>query len=642
MSRARRRETPSRMVMLARCTLPSLLAGGLLAGCVPKAAPETETPDGPSEASETVDVAVIEAGMAEGADEAAKKAAAQQVLQKVKDRDPEEEKKKMARSRAVSAEARSKLDKGNTSEALQTAREALKVHEQNVDAMLVIAEAYYKQGKFELVAVVTSSALTVDAKIRSPEESSRAYNLQGFALLGLGEEIQATQAFKKAAEVDENNAAAWNNMGTRYLDAGDVATATSCFKYALELDPRFHKAQLNYGAALRAEGKLEEAEAAMRKALELRPNYPEAYFNLGVLYLDADPFPGLDTTQRLNKAIQNLGKYRELAIADRGARPTKGPGMGGDGKSAPPRVSKDRADDFIRVAKKGLEREERRLEREKGKPADAGGAGGGEPAAGDPTEPGDAGAAAVGDDTTPASPDDGAPEQPTPKGPDAEPSKPTPQGPGTEPAKPTPQGPGTATPSKPAPQGPGTEPAKPAPQGPSTEPAKPAPQGPSTEPAKPAPQGPSTEPAKPAPQGPTTPTPSKPAPTPVKPAPQGPSTPTPTPVKPAPQGPTTPPAAPSPQKPTVQAPKTAAWQRLPPREPFEIILSNPASRGTRSTPSTLNPMAGHAHVPSRVDLASVLPAAAPRGIPRGIGNAQGHRSGSLLNLDLGSPPHETA
>ena len=348
--------------------------------------------------------------MAEGADEAAKQAAAQEVLKKVKDRDPEEEKKKMARSKAVSAEARSKLVRGSQTEAIQSAREALKIHEQNVDAMLVIAEAYYQQKKYELVNVVTSSALQVDAKIRTPEESSRAYNLQGFALLGLGEGIKATQAFKKAAEVDDKNASAWNNLGTRYLEAGDVATATGCFQYALELDPRFPQAQLNYGAALRAQGKWEEAEAALRKALELRANWAEAYFNLGVLYLDADPYPNLDTKTRLNKAIQSLSKYRELAIADTGGSPTKkGPGIGGDGKAPPPPVSKERADDYIRLAKKGIEREERRLEREKSKPADgAAGADGGDAAAGDPA----AGDPAAGGETPPTPPDEGTPEEP--------------------------------------------------------------------------------------------------------------------------------------------------------------------------------------------------------------------------------------
>ena len=40
-------------------------------------------------------------------------------------------------------------------------------------AMLVIAEAYYKQRKYELVHVVTSSALQVDPKIRTPTAIGR-------------------------------------------------------------------------------------------------------------------------------------------------------------------------------------------------------------------------------------------------------------------------------------------------------------------------------------------------------------------------------------------------------------------------------------------------------------------------------------
>ncbi len=578
MTRAPRRTARGRLALVLH-----LAAAGLLVGCPP--AKPTETPAGPSESNEALDAAILEAGLADGADDAAKQAAAQQVLQKVKDRDPEEEKKKMARSRAISADARLKLDKGNHGDALLTAREALKVHEQNVDAMLVIAEAYYKQGKYELVHAVTTSALQVDVKIRSPQESSRAYNLQGFAMLGLGEEASATQAFKKAAEVDENNAAAWNNMGTRYLDAGDVATAASCFKYALELDPRFHKAQLNYGAALRAQGKLEEAEAAMRKALELRPNYAEAYFNLGVLYLDADPFPGLDTVQRLNKSIQHLGKYRELAVADGGGRLTaKGPAMGGDGKAPPPRVSKERADDFIRVAKKGIEREERRAEREKNKKPD--------PVAGQPAvddaagagATGDGDAAAVADDSPP--PTNGAPTEPSP-----------------EPAKPTPQGPTPVEPTKPAP-------------------TKPAPTPTPVEPAKPAPTPTPVEPAKPAPTPtPVEPTPVQPAPTPVQP--------TPTPVQPTPT-----PVQPTPQQPSVQKPQTAAMATFPAtRHRWEKNQRNPASRGTRSTPSTLNPMEAGAPVLSRVDLAPTQ-LVEPLHLRLGLGDAHGHRSWSLANLDV--------
>ena len=604
----------------------SLCLGGLVAGggCLAPSKPATEAPSGPSEEYERAspDPFATEQMTAAEAEQAAKVAAAQKVLEKVKDRDPEEERKKMARSRAISAEARKKLAKRAHDDAVKTARDALKVHEQNVDAMLVVAEVYYKEGKYELTRAVASSALQVDARIRSPEDTSRAYNLQGFAMLAMGEPNAATQSFKKAAEADEKNAAAWNNLGTRYLDAGDVVTATACFKYAIELDPRFFKAQLNYGASLRAERKWQEAESAIRKSLTLRPNYAEAYFNLGVLYLDADPFPGMDTTQRLNKAIQNLDKYRDLAIDNKGASldaGTVGIGAAGSAKAPPPRVSKARAEDYIRVAKKGLEREARRLEREKGRKQEAatqaaaeatgGEPAGGEPVGGEPAGAGDAGAdtpapqgpgttAPGGGEPAPSEPDTKAPDQPAPAKP--APAKPAPAKPGSGTDAPSQPAPAEPAPSKPAPSKPAPSkpaPSKPAPQGPSQPaPSKPAPSKPAPSkpaPSKPAPQGPS----QPAPKNPVKPAPSKPAPS--KPAPQGPAKPAPS--KPAPQGPAKPtPTPPSTQKPSVQKPQSASIAMPKLRSGFldghgpisssKKLPANPAWRGTRSSPSTLNSM----------------------------------------------------
>ena len=300
-------------------------------------------------------------------DEATKKAAAQAVMAKVRDRDPQEEKRKLAQSRQRSAQARKQMLAGDVRAAITSARDALKVHEQNADAMLVLAEVFYRQKKYELVVSVTSTALAIDDRIRTPTETSQAYNLQGFALAQMGRNQQATRAFKKAAETDEKNAAAWNNLGTRYLRAGDLGTAASCFSYALELKPGFAKAHLNYGAALRAQGKLAEAEREYRQALKLKPRYAEAHFNLGLLYLDADPFPNLSTRARLRKAIDELEQYKSLTTGSSTEPiPT---GVGTTAAELAP-VSRARADDYIRVAHKGLEREDRRdqRQRERGQP----------------------------------------------------------------------------------------------------------------------------------------------------------------------------------------------------------------------------------------------------------------------------------
>lgn len=282
------------------------------------------------------------------------------------DRDPEEEKRKMAASREVSARAKQALRSGDLTRAIEESRQALRVHEQNVEAMLVIAEAFFKQGKWEITQGVATSILDVDPRVLTPEESSQAYNLRGFAFLAADKREQARTMFRSAAEMDAKNAAAWNNLGVQYMLDGDWDTAATCFKYATEVDPGFDKAQLNYASALRGQGKLVEAEAAYNKMVSSKPSYAGAYFNLGVLYLDASDFPNLAVKDRYNKAIQQFTKYKELAISQ-GHKAA-------DAKNLTPLetamlsskelVSPAQADLYIELAKKGIEREERREERE--------------------------------------------------------------------------------------------------------------------------------------------------------------------------------------------------------------------------------------------------------------------------------------
>ena len=333
----------------------SLLAclGG--ASCAPGSSSETASPgtSGPTTAGSTAEGAAPRVDPFEDGG-----------LPRVRDRDPEEERRKMSLSQQESRRAKQFLGNGRLDEAALHARQALKVHEQNVDAMLVLAEVFYKQGKYELTQTVASSVLGVDARVRTPQQESRAHNLRGFALVRMGRSQAATMSFRKAAEVDAENSAAWNNLGTRYLAGGDTATATKVFEYALELDGSFPQAHLNLGAAYRAARRWQDAERQFQRALQLQSDYPEAHFNLGVLYLDAPSFPGLSTTQRLQKAITHFTRYREKALASGSSRTNDRPEVAGRGKQAPQAVSPARADEYIAVAKKGIEREERRRERE--------------------------------------------------------------------------------------------------------------------------------------------------------------------------------------------------------------------------------------------------------------------------------------
>ncbi|PRP96345.1 tetratricopeptide repeat protein [Enhygromyxa salina] len=404
------------------------------------------------------------------------------------DRDPNQEKAKMKRSRQTSAKAKQLLRSGQNDKAITEARNALRDHEQNVEAMLVIAEAFYKQGKHELVLSVTGSILKVDPKVLGPEEKSQAYNLMGFAYLQGGSRGKAFEAFKNAAETDENNSSAWNNLGVQYMWRGEPATAQSCFEYAVSLDAKFAEAHLNLGSAQRANGQLVEAEAAFRTASKLRPDWAEIHFNLGVLYLDAEQIPKHDETAKLDAAIKEFETYKSLVAKGKTSversKQKRGPtdAMGNE------LVSVAQADLYIKAANKGIESEERRQEREakrKQKQAEA------------PPEP----------EAEPASgPESGEPAQPAekPADPPAQPAEPAkPQTPGQKPAQPA------EKPAQPAekPAKPAEKPAQPAekPAQPAEKPAQPA-EKPAEKPPGPAkPQAPTQNPQspqKPAPQKP--------------------------------------------------------------------------------------------------------------------------------------------
>ncbi|MGB1700575.1 MAG: tetratricopeptide repeat protein, partial [Nannocystaceae bacterium] len=334
------RAAPTRRQHLAVVTL----AASMLVGCATDApvAEETETPTGLTEAAkerreqqlqstraprmsaQASTQATAGPAASEGTEgETAQAEADAEELTPVKpidipvsrDRDPEEEKRKMSLSRDRSAKAMAQLKLGNLDRAIREARQALKIHEQNVEAMLVISEAFYKQGKYEIAQSVGGLALQIDPKVLKPEEASQAHNLRGFAYLAEGNSTAALNMFRQAAEGDENNAAAWNNLGVQFMGKGDYETAIGCFQYAVELQPKFRRARLNLGAAQRALGQLVEARQTFEKILTLDPQSADAHFNLGVLFLDADPFPNVETTERLNLAVQSFTRYKEVVLA---------------------------------------------------------------------------------------------------------------------------------------------------------------------------------------------------------------------------------------------------------------------------------------------------------------------------------------
>ena len=267
-------------------------------------------------------------------------------------------------------QAADQLKRGRYEDAITSCKRALGRDERYVPAILLMAKSYYYLKKYEFAAAM------VDLVHKLDPNSAEGYHLLGFVALARSDNTSATAAFKKATELNDDYGIAWNNLAAQYILAKNFEAAVPAAEKATQLLPNFDKAHLNLGAAYRGKGMYSEAERELRKALDLNPNYAEAYYNLGVMYLDAPKIGELDVITKFNTAIGHLARYKNLASY---------------------RLTKDDpVDGFIDEARKGIDREQKRLqrlekqkerERAKAAPAPAEGAPAAPPSEGQPAPP---------------------------------------------------------------------------------------------------------------------------------------------------------------------------------------------------------------------------------------------------------------
>ncbi|WNZ64026.1 tetratricopeptide repeat protein [Myxococcus sp. MxC21-1] len=122
-------------------------------------------------------------------------------------------------------------------------------------------------------------------------------------------------------------------------EAQDYEAAVTELEAAVRAAPDFASARLNLGNAHRGQGNFARARAEYEQVLMLMPRTADAYFNLAILYLDVEP-PGMEPLKRYKTALTHFDNYQA-----RGGRD-------------------DRIPQYVKDARKLIDREERRLERE--------------------------------------------------------------------------------------------------------------------------------------------------------------------------------------------------------------------------------------------------------------------------------------
>jgi uncharacterized protein (TIGR02466 family) len=111
------------------------------------------------------------------------------------------------------------------------------------------------------------------------------HNLLGISLDALGSHAEAIDAYRKAAQIQNNNPDLHFNLAIALTHAGKLDESIHSYRTAIRLNPHFFEAYGNLGTVLQKQGRLEEAVASYRKAISIHPD-PLGYFNLGTALRD--------------------------------------------------------------------------------------------------------------------------------------------------------------------------------------------------------------------------------------------------------------------------------------------------------------------------------------------------------------------
>lgn len=247
--------------------------------------------------------------------------------------------------------ARAALSAQDLDGAIAAALAALAVQSDHIEALRLLAEAYVARGWLDKARAV----LDVGTELPAGERDAGLWMLLGLVREQSGAPAdQAERAYREATRLKPNYAAAWTNLGALQLRDGRTQEAMASLETAQSIDSESVTALTNLGTAYRRRASevvvprdrtelLRKAERSYRTAILLDEDSLAAYLDLGLLYFDADPFPGLATAARLQAAVRYLHEYKQRTAS-----------------GAPPAAP---IDDYLDAARRALEREQRRIER---------------------------------------------------------------------------------------------------------------------------------------------------------------------------------------------------------------------------------------------------------------------------------------
>jgi tetratricopeptide (TPR) repeat protein len=210
--------------------------------------------------------------------------------------------------------------------ALREAREALKADATNVDAAAMVAFAYYHKKLYDTAELVLDDLIKRDVA----KNNANVMYVYGLIYDHTNRPEQALKAYTAAVAINPNFPSALVNLGVFQLKNKQYTEAQNTFE---RLTNQFNRQDAitltSLGSAYRGrsgdlqagdpnrDNLIRQAEATYKRAMMANPSYGPAYYNMGLLYLDADPFPGItDPLTRVNAAKDYFDKYKNMPGVD--------------------------------------------------------------------------------------------------------------------------------------------------------------------------------------------------------------------------------------------------------------------------------------------------------------------------------------
>jgi tetratricopeptide (TPR) repeat protein len=221
----------------------------------------------------------------------------------------------MPKSAAVAgAMAEVKSIQGDSGAAQRFAQDALKKNPDYRPAMVTIARDHYRSRRLDLALYSLKGILDG----YGPENPARdKNNAEAHLIRGLIYKEQslrgpAMEELRRALELRPDLVEARVHLATYLLESGNPTEAAPLLEGALRYQIDHVIAHLNLGDAYRLLGKVAESRRELEWVSQKDPALFQVHYDLGVLYLTADSVPGMTAEQAVERAIDELEKYKKM------------------------------------------------------------------------------------------------------------------------------------------------------------------------------------------------------------------------------------------------------------------------------------------------------------------------------------------